>query len=134
MTAILSDVENPKLSELFLEGDSKITLFLDKADRAQYMKTVKPYRQPQNYSQQPYSMMHMMQMGLPPNMGMMPGMMPMPGMPPMSGMAGMPGMPGMGMMPGGGMNMPGMMPPGMQPYQMGQPPMMQQRGIRPSPN
>ena len=124
VTAILTDVENPQLSELFVDGECKINLFLDKADRAQYMKTIKTSRQPQSYPQQMYPMMPMMPMSMP--MGMPGGMgMGMPGMPMPSGM--IPNMPMPHMIPN---MMPGMMP-GMMPMHpmMGQPnSMMPPRG------
>jgi hypothetical protein len=90
VTAILSDVENPSLEELFVNRDCKITLFLDKNDRAQYMKTVKTSRPVPQYPQM-FPMMPMMQQGMMP-MGMLPNMQPGMGMPTIPGM--MPGMPG----------------------------------------
>lgn len=132
MTAILSDIENPELSELFLNGETKINIFLDKADRMNYMKAVsKPNRSQNN---PPFSAMFPI-MGYPGMPGMMPMMIPgmsmpggMGGMPPMGPMPGMP----MGNMQGMG-GLPGMIP--MHPAMMGQPsaPMMNPHRVNPRP-
>jgi hypothetical protein len=140
----LSDIDNPLLEELFLNRKTKINIFLDKADRVQYMKAINKPSRPVNPAYQGGFMMHpnMMQMMMPiPNMGGMPvmggmgGMSGMGGMGNMGGMSGMPmgpmGMP-MGNMPMGNMpmgnmamgNMPpgmGSVPPGMMPMMIPQP-------------